>query len=85
LDRWHPSIEWRTLTPDGRELVVRHEGNLWIVRSGRDSARSRSLDVALIEVVRSQDDVEFHRQITNYATWIRQQVADIEGSSPPEG
>jgi hypothetical protein len=43
-----------------------------------DSAKSRSLDVALIEVIRMEDDVEVHRQITDYATWIRQQAASIE-------
>jgi hypothetical protein len=83
VNSWHPLIEWRTSTPGSRELVIRHEGDLWLVRSGDVSAESRSLDVALIEVVRTEDEVEAHKR-TDYATWVREQAADIEGSFPPE-
>jgi len=70
--------EWRTAKPDGREILARYEGDLWIVRSGTGEARSRSLDVALIEIARTESDVDAHASITNYATWIREQAAKIE-------
>lgn len=82
MNSWHPQIEWRASTPGGRELVVRREGDLWLVRSGAVSAESRSLDLALIEVVCAEDEVEAHK-LTDYATWVREQAADIEGAFPP--
>lgn len=84
MDLWHPMIVWHTLTPDGHELVVRREGACWSVRSGVQTATSRSLDVALIEVIRADDDVAGHRRITDYAAWIRRQAASIEGPAPPQ-
>jgi hypothetical protein len=83
VSSWHPIIEWRTSTPGGRELVIRHDGDLWLVRSGEISAESRSLDLALIDVVCTEDEVEAHK-LTDYATWVREQAADIEGSLPQE-
>ena len=83
MDPWQ-AIEWGMRTPDGQGLRVHRDGDLWVVESGGAMAKSRILDVALIEVIRTDSEVEGHQQITDYAAWIRRQAASIEGSSPPE-
>jgi hypothetical protein len=69
---------WRGYTPDGRELVVRREQDLWIVRCGSDESRSRILDVALIEAIRGAENAVAHCRYTEYAAWVRSQAAQIE-------
>jgi hypothetical protein len=45
---------------------------------GRCQARSRILDVALIEAIRADGDLFTHARRTDYAAWIRAQAAQIE-------
>jgi putative IMPACT (imprinted ancient) family translation regulator len=70
---------WHTYTPDGRELHVRRERDIWIARCGKDEARSASLDVAMIEAIRADHTVEAHVRVERYADWIRAQADLIEG------
>ena len=79
--------EWRTYTPDGRQLVVRREPEAWVARcgSGRE-ARSELLDVALIEAIRGDLDVIGHSLGLDYAEWTRGQADRIQhdvSNSPP--
>jgi hypothetical protein len=84
VDEWPSHLAWGMLTPDGHGLRVHREGSHWVVESGQDTSKSRSLDVALIDVIRQEHDVEGHGQSTEYASWIRQIAASIEGPAPPE-
>ena len=69
--------EWRTYT-DGRELLIsNHEGE-WTVRCGAALARSRVLDVALIEAIRANAELFTHMRGADYAAWVRAQAARIE-------
>jgi uncharacterized protein with PhoU and TrkA domain len=66
--------EWRSHTPDGREVVVLRRGENWIVRCGQSQADSTNLDVALTQAIRADVDVVGHAHAVD-ATWIRT-VAD---------
>jgi hypothetical protein len=70
--------EWRTYTPDGRELFVSDDGGEWTVRCGPALARSRVLDVAMIEAIRANGELFSHAQRGEYAAWVRAQAARIE-------
>lgn len=85
MDTWPLELEWGVRSPDGRGVHIRRDGELWTAQSSGFTATSRSLDVALIGVIRRDDDVDAHKQVTDYAVWIRQTAASIEGSSPPAG
>jgi hypothetical protein len=69
---------WHGYTPDGRELVVRHEQDLWIVQCGSSKSQNRILDVALIEAIRTDNDLAVHARQAEYASWVRAQAALIE-------
>lgn len=84
MDIWPPGIEWGVVSPDGRSVHIRRDADLWRAESNGGTAASRSLDVALIGVIRADHDVEGHKQVTDYAVWIRRIAGSIEGSSPPE-
>jgi len=70
--------QWHTYTPDGREVVISHEGEGWVVRCESAQARSRNLDVALIEAIRADADLFTQARRTDYVSWIRNQAARIE-------
>jgi hypothetical protein len=70
--------EWRTYTPDGRELFVTDGEGEWTVRCGDALARSRVLDVAMIEAIRGDGELLTHAQRGDYAAWVRTQAARIE-------
>jgi len=62
--------EWVGYTPDGRRLVVRREGDLWVVTSdAREPVRHHLLDLALIEAIRA--DVRAHSIGIDYGEWTR--------------
>lgn len=63
--------EWHSYGPDGREVLVRRRGELWLVRCGQSEAHSKNLDVALTQAIRADVDVVGHAQMAGYATWIR--------------
>jgi hypothetical protein len=67
--------EIHTFSPDGRELLVRHSGETWIVCCGPAEAHRHSLDAAIIEVLRASSDVVAHtRDLSGFyydATWVR--------------
>jgi hypothetical protein len=67
--------EWRSYTPDGREVVVRRRGEFWLVRCGTSESRSTNLDVALTQAIRAETEVLAHSHQFDYPTWIRN-VAD---------
>jgi hypothetical protein len=75
-------VEWRSFTPDGQEVVVRREGDFWIVRCGHTRAQSTNLDVALTEALRSDLDVVAHARGVDYPTWIRRQADSILSAMP---
>jgi hypothetical protein len=70
--------EWHTYTPDGRELFVSEHGGEWTVRCGSVVARSRVLDVALIEAIRTDAEQLTHLRGSACAAWVRAQAARIE-------
>ena len=71
--------EWSTYTPDGRLVQVTREDEAWVAQCGRGTpARSKLLDVALIEAIRRDPDVIGHTEATDYAGWIREQAHQIE-------
>jgi hypothetical protein len=63
--------EWHSYTPDGREVLVRRLGELWLVRCGQSEAHSQNLDVALTQAIRTDVEVVGHAQEVGYAAWIR--------------
>lgn len=69
---------WHGYTPDGRDLVVRREGDSWFVKCGSSASRNRVLDVALIDAIRTDNDLIAHARQTEYAAWVRAQAARIE-------
>jgi hypothetical protein len=69
---------WNGYTPDGRELVVIRERDSWIVKCGSSESRNRILDVALIEAIRTENDLSVHAHQPEYAAWVRAQAAQIE-------
>jgi hypothetical protein len=73
-----PVAEWRTYTPDGRELFVSDDGGEWTVRCGAALARSRVLDVAMIEAIRANGELLSRARRGEYAAWVRTQAARIE-------
>jgi hypothetical protein len=70
--------EWRTYTPDGRELVISDHEGLWTVRCGHAVALNRILDVALIEAIRANAELFTNARGADYAAWVRAQAARIE-------
>jgi hypothetical protein len=69
---------WHGYTPDGRELLVRREDDLWVVQCNENEARHGILDVALIEAIRTDNELAVHTGQIEYATWVRAQAAQIE-------
>ena len=69
---------WHGYTPDGRELVVRHEHGSWTVHCRAREAQNRILDVALIEAIRADSDLVAHAREIDYGAWIRAQADRIE-------
>lgn len=69
---------WHGYTPDGRELVVRREDDLWVVRLNGNEVRNRILDVALIEAIRAENELAVHTGHFEYAAWVRAHAAQIE-------
>jgi hypothetical protein len=67
--------EWHSYAPDGREVVVRREGEFWLVECGASYARSTNLDAALVRAIREDTEVMAHTHRVDFPTWIRS-VAD---------
>jgi hypothetical protein len=66
----NPGREWVGYTPDGQRLVVRRDGDLWLVSSDSgEPARHHLLDLALIEAIRA--DVRAHSTGIDYGEWTR--------------
>ena len=63
--------EWHSSTPDGREVVVRRRGDLWLVHCGQFSALNRNLDVALMNAIRANPEVAAHSNEADYPAWAR--------------
>lgn len=64
--------EWRSYTPDGHELVVRHQdAGGWLVRCGSGEAESESLDVALLEAIRADRSTPLRGLERDYGAWVR--------------
>jgi len=72
--------EWHSYAPDGREVLVRRRGELWLVRCGRSQAHSKNLDVALMQAIRADVDVDVvgHAHEASYATWVRTAADTID-------
>jgi hypothetical protein len=75
---------WHGYTPDGRELVVRREPDSWTVRCGPNEAHGKSLDVALIEAIRAENELLARARDIDYAAWIRAQADRIEAELEAE-
>jgi hypothetical protein len=78
---WYPSAQmntWHGYTPDGRDLVVRREGDSWFVKCGSSESGNRILDIALIDAIRTDNDLVAHARRPVYASWVRAQAALIE-------
>ncbi len=77
LQVWGSAVqEWSTYTPDGRRLIIRRNGEGWVVQCGEAEPRHNGLlDVALIEAMRSEPDITAHRMEIgteiDYARWVR--------------
>jgi hypothetical protein len=64
--------QWHSYAPDGREVLVRRQAEVWLVRCGQSEAHSKNLDVALMQAIRADvDDVVGHACGVGYAKWIR--------------
>ena len=63
--------EWHSYAPDGREVLVRRRGEVWLVRCGQSEAHGKNLDVALAQAIRAEVDVVAHAQEVGHAKWIR--------------
>ena len=70
--------EWHSYAPDGREVLVRRRGEVWLVRCGQSEAHSKNLDVALTQAIRADVDVVGHAQMAGYANWIRTAADTID-------
>jgi hypothetical protein len=70
--------EWRSYAPDGREVLVRRRGEVWLVRCGQSEAHNKNLDVALMQAIRTDVDVVGHAHEVSYATWVRTAADKIE-------
>ena len=70
--------EWHSYAPDGREVLVRRQGDAWLVRCGQSEAHSTNLDVALAQAIRADVDVAGHANELGYATWIRTAADTID-------
>ena len=70
--------EWQSYAPDGREVLVRRRGEVWLVRCGQSEAHSKNLDVALAQAIRADVDVAGHVHESGYATWIRTAADTID-------
>jgi hypothetical protein len=70
---------WRTYTPEGHPLVVRRVDDEWIARcADGPEIRRASLDLALIEALRTASpDVLGHRPM-DAAEWTRGLADQIE-------
>ena len=68
--------EWHSYTPDGRAVLVRRRGELWLVRCGRSETQNKNLDVALAQALRAEADVAEHE--VDYPTWIRNAADRID-------
>jgi hypothetical protein len=72
--------EWHSYAPDGREVLVRRLGEVWLVRCGQSEAHSENLDVALMQAIRGDVDVDVggHAHEVSYATWVRTAADKID-------
>jgi hypothetical protein len=70
--------EWHSYAPDGREVLVRRRGEVWLVRCGQSEAHSENLDVALMQAIRGDVDVGGHAHVVSYATWVRTAADKID-------
>jgi hypothetical protein len=70
--------EWHSYAPDGREVLVRRRGEVWLVRCGQSEAHGKNLDVALTQAIRGDLDVVGHVHEVGYATWIRTAADTID-------
>jgi len=70
--------EWHSYAPDGREVLVRRRGEVWLVRCGQSEAHGKNLDVALTQAIRADVDVGGHAREVGYATWIRTAADTID-------
>jgi hypothetical protein len=72
--------EWHSYAPDGREVLVRRRGEVWLVRCGQSEAQSKNLDTALAQAIRADVDVDIagHAHEVNYATWVRTAADKID-------
>ena len=79
---WLPAVtmdgEWRSSTPDGRELIVQRRGELWLVRCGHLRALNRNLDVALMNAMRADPEAAAHPEEANYPAWARTVADEID-------
>ena len=72
------NVEWHSYAPDGREVVVRREGEFWLVECGASRARSTILDAALTRAIREEAEVLAHGNEADYPAWIRSVAETIE-------
>ena len=70
--------EWHSYAPDGREVVVRRQGDFWFVECGAAYARSTNLDAALTRAIREEAEVLAHTNEVDYPTWIRSVTDSLE-------
>ena len=64
--------------PDGREIIIQRVGDTWFVRCGLDFAQGRSLDDALIELLRARHKLLDRLRRLGHMTWVRDQAAAVE-------
>ncbi len=70
--------EWHSYAPNGREVLVRRRGEVWLVRCGQSEAQSKNLDVALKQAIRADVEVVGHEHEAGYATWFRTAADTID-------
>jgi len=73
--------EWRSSTPDGREVIVQRRGDLWLVRCGDLRVLNRNLDVALMNAIRADPETAAHSVEADYPAWARVVADEIDSAA----
>ena len=73
--------DWHSSTPDGREVVVQRRGHLWLVHCGEFYALNGNLDVALMNAIRADPEIEAHSHEADYPAWARDVAGKFDSAT----
>jgi hypothetical protein len=74
--------QWRTFTPEGRQLVVGRNAKRWTVKcEDREAVQHELLDVALIDALRELLDAPQRSRRVDYGRWTRNLADRIQSEA----